>query len=70
MKQYIPPKIVNYFTEPQPIVPLAAVTAAEVGAGLALGVLAGMGLAGGRRDIYKGPNKGLMPIDIIAPPEV
>ncbi len=70
MKQYVPPKIVNYFTEPQSIVPLAAVTAVEVGAGIAAGVLAGMGLMGGRRDIYKGPNKGLMPIDVISPAEV
>lgn len=68
MKEYAPPKIVNYFTEPQPIVPLAAVTAAEVGAGLAAGVVAG--LLAGRRDIYKGPNKGLMPIDVISSTEV
>ena len=63
MKQYVPPKIINYFTEPQSIVPLAAVTAVEVGAGLAAGVAAGF--LAGRRDIYKGPNKGLMPIDIV-----
>ena len=54
MKEYAPPKIVNYFTEPQPIVPLAAVTAAEVGAWLAAGVVGG--LLAVRRDFYKGPN--------------
>lgn len=68
MKQYVPPKIVNYFTETQSIVPLAAVTAAEIAAGVAAGVVAGF--MAGRRDIYKGPNKGLMPIDVISPAEV
>jgi hypothetical protein len=72
MKPYVSPKVVNYFTDTPSIVPLAAVaasvTAAEVGVGLAAGVA--MGMMGGRRDIYKGPNKGLMPIDIISPTEV
>lgn len=65
MKEYVPPKIINYFTEPQSIIPIGAAAAAQVTAGVASGVV--LGFLAGRRDIYKGPNKGLMPMDMISP---
>ncbi len=58
MKKYKKPLIINRFKSNN-IIPLAAISLAEVGAGIAAG--AAMALMGsGRRDIYSKPLKGLV----------